>query len=51
MISHSIKVWERVVEARLKREVVFSDQQYGFLPWKSTTDADTVCSEGVDGKV
>ncbi|KAG2469186.1 LORF2 protein, partial [Polypterus senegalus] len=36
-MSHSMKLWERVVEARLRREI--SEQQYGFMPRKSTTDA------------
>ena len=39
MISHTMKLWERVVEARLRREVTISEQQYGFMPRKSTTDA------------
>ena len=39
LISHSMKLWERVVEARLRREVDISEQQYGFMPGKSTTDA------------
>ncbi|KAJ8348946.1 hypothetical protein SKAU_G00275380 [Synaphobranchus kaupii] len=39
LISHSMKLWERVVEARLREEVMISEQQYGFMPRKSTTDA------------
>jgi len=39
LISHSMKLWERVVEARLRNEVLISEQQYGFTPGKSTTDA------------
>ena len=39
LISHTMKLWERVVEARLRREVTISEQQYGFMPRKSTTDA------------
>ena len=38
LISHTTKLWERVVEARLRREVTISEQQYGFMPRKSTTD-------------
>ena len=38
LISHTIKLWERVVEARLRREVTFGEQEYGFMPRKSTTD-------------
>uniref|UniRef100_A0A8C4T634 ribonuclease H n=1 Tax=Erpetoichthys calabaricus TaxID=27687 RepID=A0A8C4T634_ERPCA len=39
LMSHSMKLWERVVEARLRSEVMISQQQYGFMPRKSTTDA------------
>ena len=39
LLSHSMKLWERVVEARLRKEVTISEQQYGFMPRKSTTDA------------
>ena len=38
LISHTMKLWERVVEARLRREVTISEQQYGFMPRKSATD-------------
>ncbi|KAI5089302.1 histone H4 transcription factor [Silurus meridionalis] len=39
LISHTMKLWERVVEARLREEVSICEQQYGFMPRKSTTDA------------
>ena len=39
LISHSMKIWERVVEARLRSQATISEQQYGFMPGKSTTDA------------
>lgn len=39
MISHTMKLWERIVEARLRGEVMICEQQYGFMPGKSTTDA------------
>ena len=39
LISYTMKLWKRVVEARLRREVKISEQQYGFMPRKSTTDA------------
>ena len=39
LISHTMKLWERVVEARLRCEVMINEQQYGFMPRKSTTDA------------
>ena len=34
MISPSMELWERIVEAMLRGE-----QQYGFIPGKSTRDA------------
>ena len=39
LISHSMKLRERVVERRLRSELTFSEQPYGFMPGKSTTDA------------
>ncbi|KAK3524731.1 hypothetical protein QTP86_001890 [Hemibagrus guttatus] len=39
LMSHTMKLWERVVEARLRKVVEISEQQYGFMPRKSTTDA------------
>ena len=34
-----MKVWERIIEARLKDGVEISKQQYGFMPGKGTADA------------
>ncbi|KAK3554716.1 hypothetical protein QTP70_032634 [Hemibagrus guttatus] len=39
LMSHTMKLWERVVEARLRKVVEIFEQQYGFMPRKSTTDA------------
>ncbi|XP_070047371.1 secreted RxLR effector protein 78-like [Nicotiana tomentosiformis] len=33
-----MKVWERVVEARVRRSVSISDNQFGFMPGHSTTE-------------
>ena len=38
-MSHTMKVWERIIEARLRNSVEISKQQYGFMPGKGTTDA------------
>ena len=38
-MSHTMKVWERIIEARLRDRVKISKQQYGFMPGKGTTDA------------
>ena len=39
LMSHSMKLWERVVEARLRAIVPICEQQYGFMPRRSTSDA------------
>ena len=39
LMSHSLKIWERVIENRLRGTVTMSDQQFGFMPGSSTTDA------------
>ena len=39
LMSHTMKVWERIIETRLRDRVEISKQQYGFIPGKGTTDA------------
>ena len=39
LISHTMKLWERIIERRLRSDVTFSNQHYVFMPGKSTTDA------------
>ena len=38
-MSHTMKFWKRVVEARLRKEVVIGVQQFGCMPQRSTTGA------------
>ena len=39
LMSHTMKVWERIIETRLRDRVEISKEQYGFMPGKGTTDA------------
>ena len=39
LMSHTMKVWERIIETRLRDRVEISKQQYGFMPGKGTTNA------------
>ena len=39
LMSHTIKLWERVLEARKRKKVTIAEQQFGFMPRRSTTDA------------
>ena len=34
LMSHTMKIWERIIEARLRYRVKISKQQYGFMPGK-----------------
>nr|XP_009771251.1 PREDICTED: uncharacterized protein LOC104221815 [Nicotiana sylvestris] len=38
LLSHTIKVWERVVEVRVRRTMSVSDNQFGFMPGHSTME-------------
>ena len=38
-MSHTMKAWEKIIEARLRDRVEISKEQYGFMPGKETTDA------------
>ena len=39
LMSHTMKVWERIIKARLRDRVEISKHQYGFMPGKGTNDA------------
>ncbi|VFQ92574.1 unnamed protein product [Cuscuta campestris] len=39
LLSHTMKVWERVVEYRVQKGVCISENQFGFMPGRSTTEA------------
>ena len=39
LMSHTMKVWERIIKTRLRDRVEISKQQYGFMPGKKTTNA------------
>ena len=39
LISHTMKLWERVIEHRLRQKVTISENQFGFMPGRSTIEA------------
>ena len=39
LLEHAMKIWERVLLARLRPHISINAQQFGFLAGKSTTDA------------
>ena len=39
LMSHTMKLWERVIERRLRKETHVTDNQFGFMPGRSTMEA------------
>jgi hypothetical protein len=39
LVSHTMKLWERVIESRLRKVVMISENQFGFMPGRSTMEA------------
>jgi len=39
LMCHTMKLWERVIEHRLRKETSIKDNQFGFMPGRSTIDA------------
>ena len=39
LLSHTMKLWERVIEGSLRATVEISDNQFGFRPARSTIEA------------
>ena len=38
LISHTIKLWERTIEARIRKEVTIAEQQFGFIIMDKLTE-------------
>ena len=39
LMSHTMKTWERIVDNRIRSDVVISQEQFGFMKGRSTEDA------------
>ena len=39
LMSHTMKLWERVIERRFRRTTNISENQFGFMPGRSTMEA------------
>ena len=39
LMCHTLKLWERIIEHRLPRDTKVSQNQFGFMPGRSTMDA------------
>ena len=38
LMSRTMKLWERVIEARTRKKMKIAEQQFGFVPGRSITD-------------
>ena len=36
MISHTMKIWERIIDRRLREETSIGKEQFGFMPGRGT---------------
>ena len=39
LMSHTMKIWERIIDRRLREETTIGDEQFGFMPGRGTTDS------------
>ena len=39
LMSHTMKLWERVIDLRVRNEVIIAEKQFGCMPGRNTTDA------------
>ena len=39
LTSHTMKIWERIIDRRIREETTIGDEQFGFMPGRGTTDA------------
>ena len=39
LMSHTMNIWARIIDRRLREETTIGDEQFGFMPGRGTTDA------------
>ena len=39
MVSHTMKIWERIIDRILRKETRIGEEQSGFIQGRGTTDA------------
>ena len=37
-MSHTMNIWEMIIDRRLREETTIGDEQFGFMPGRGTTD-------------
>ena len=49
-MTHTMKIWERIIDRRLREETTIGDEQIGFMPGRGTTDAILFCGVATYGE-
>ena len=39
IIYHTMEIWERIIDRRLREEPIMGEEQFGFMPGRGTTAA------------
>ena len=42
LMSHTMKLWERIIKARIRKEVTIAEQQFGFIERVGAREGDEV---------
>ena len=48
MIYHTVKIWERIIDRRLREESSIGEEKFGFMPGRGTTDAILAVRQVID---
>ena len=48
LMSHTMKIWKRVIDVTLREEKSIGEEQFGFMPGKRTTDATFALRQTMD---
>ena len=48
LLTHTFKIWEKVVDRRLRECTEIHDSQFGFMPGRSTTDAIFILKQTIE---
>ena len=48
LLSHTFKIWERVVDRRMRQCTNIHESQFGFMPGRSTTDAIFILKQTIE---
>ena len=48
LLTHTFKIWEKVVDRRLRERTEIHESQFGFMPGRSTTDAIFILKQTIE---